>query len=191
MSIPFAFALFFLSFAPLWLSVLFIDIISILGGEGHIWTEAISIALIAAGMLVSAVIAYYGLKRRGAENSRPFTIVSQKEEKTVTAEFLLSYILPLFTFDFTKWDEIVLFLIFFVTLAALCLRHRRFTVSAVLELAGYRFYQCELKPRGQDDAGKSEKIERMVVTRTPLTFKQGTVHLFREINNDCWLDETR
>ena len=37
------------------------------------------------------------------------TINDAKESKTITAEFLLSYILPLFAFDFTQWDEVVKF----------------------------------------------------------------------------------
>lgn len=41
----------------------------------------------------------------------------------ITAEYLLSYILPLFAFDFTKWDEVVKFLIFFLTFSYLCIRH--------------------------------------------------------------------
>ena len=40
-------------------------------------------------------------------------VISAQEEKTITAEFLLSYILPLFTFDFRTWDGVFLFLIFY------------------------------------------------------------------------------
>lgn len=179
-------ALFFLSFTPLWLSILFIDIISIFfDPDPHKMTEKITVFLILAGLVSSAIISYNALKRRGLENTRPFTVVAQQEEKTVTSEFLLSYILPLFAFDFTKWDQVFLFLVFFVTLALLSLRYHRLTASVVLELAGYRFYRCELKTK----QGYSE--ERIVVTKTLMVYRSGEEINLRELNNDCMLDETR
>ena len=185
LSIPAVFALFFLSFAPLWLSVLLIDIRSICcGTDPHIMTEMISIVLIIAGSILSGIISFSALKRRGLENTCCFTVVSQREEKTVTAEFLLSYILPLFAFNYTKWDEVLLFLMFFLTLAGLCLRHNRFTAGVVLELTGYRFYRCKLKPE------QGDTVERMVVTKTPMAYKIGTKCMLRQLNNDCMLDET-
>mgnify|MGYP000320977530 FL=1 len=60
----------------------------------------------------------------------------------ITAEYLLSYILPLFAFDFTKWDEVVKFLIFFLTFGYLCIKHNSFSVNIVLELLGYKMYDC-------------------------------------------------
>ena len=180
------YALFFLSFTPLWISVFFIDIRSIFfDPDPHKMTELITVFLMLAGIVFSAFISYKALKRRGLENTRPFTVVAQKEEKTVTSEFLLSYILPLFAFDFTKCDQVLLFLVFFITLALLCLRYHRFTASVVLELAGYRFYRCELKTM----QGYSE--ERIVVTKTLMAYRAGAKINLRELNNDCMLDETR
>ncbi|MBQ1502206.1 MAG: hypothetical protein IIZ45_06305, partial [Firmicutes bacterium] len=37
------------------------------------------------------------------EGTTPHKVLSATEEKTITAEYLLSYILPLFAFDFTQW----------------------------------------------------------------------------------------
>ena len=52
MSKLFSFSLYYISFAPLWISVLFIDIKSCIENSSDLWTEKISIGVI----LVSALI---------------------------------------------------------------------------------------------------------------------------------------
>lgn len=116
MSVITGFCMFFLSFFPLWISVLFIDIKSILEGNPNIWTEIISISLILLVSIISLVVLMHELNPRNTSNQQEYRIVSAKEEKTITAEYLLSYILPLFAFDFTLWAEVVLFLVFFLVL---------------------------------------------------------------------------
>ena len=133
MSILFLGSLFFLSFIPLWISVLFIDIQSICENNMNLYTEYISLILIICGILLSITVVIVEFKSKIA-----------KEAKMITAEFLLSYILPLFTFDFTIWSQVVLFLIFFCILGFLCIRHMNFSVNIILELCDYRFYECEL-----------------------------------------------
>ena len=48
-------------------------------------------------------------KLHGKEGSSKQTIKVAREEKSIAAEFLLSCILPLFAFDFTLWNQAVLF----------------------------------------------------------------------------------
>ena len=55
-----------------------------------------------------------------------YTIVDAKENKSIITDYMLSYILPLFVFDFTQWDGVVMFLIFFITLGFLCIKHNNF-----------------------------------------------------------------
>lgn len=43
--------LFFLSFLPLWLSVAFMDVMSILESEPDLWTEKISLILLFLGIV--------------------------------------------------------------------------------------------------------------------------------------------
>lgn len=143
MSMFVSFSMYFLSFVPLWISVLFIDIKSLLEGGGDKWTEIISILGILLGVLISLVILF--VKFFSADDEKyVLTIQKAKESKTITAEFLLSYILPLFAFDFTQWDEVVKFLIFFLIFGYLCIRHNIFSVNIVLELMHYRMYECRL-----------------------------------------------
>lgn len=58
MSMFVSFSMYFLSFVPLWISVLFIDIKSLLEGGGDKWTEIISILGILLGVLISLVILF-------------------------------------------------------------------------------------------------------------------------------------
>lgn len=95
-----------------------------------------------------------------------------------TAEYLLSYILPLFAFDFTVWNEVILFLIFFSVFAFLSIRHNHFSVNVLLELMQYRFYSCEL----ENEDGVS--ISKTVVCKETLSAQVGGTILVRAINNE-------
>lgn len=75
-------------------------------------------------MLISCTVIYHEMHKHGREGSSKQTIKCAREKKAITAEFLLSYILPLFAFDFTLWNQVVLFLVFFVTLGYLCVSER-------------------------------------------------------------------
>ena len=74
-----------------------------------------------------------------------YVLKEVEEEKIISTEFLLSYVLPLFAFDFTKWDQVILFLIFYITMSFLCIRHNHFSVNIVLEFLHYRFYNCVIE----------------------------------------------
>lgn len=58
MSVFVSFSMYFLSFAPLWITVLFIDIKSLVEGGCDKWTEIIGITGILFGMLISAIILF-------------------------------------------------------------------------------------------------------------------------------------
>ena len=178
MSIITGFCMFFLAFAPLWISVLFIDIKSICEGNPNIWTEIISVSLLLSVSVISMIVLMCELAPLNTTGQQEYRIISAKEEKTITAEYLLSYILPLFAFDFTVWNEVVLFLVFFLVLAFLSIRHNYFSVNIVLELMCYRFYSCEL----ENEDGVS--ISKIVVCKGSLSAQIGSAILARAINND-------
>lgn len=178
MSIVTGFCMFFLSFCPLWISVLFIDIKSICERNSNLWTEIISISLILIATVISLVVLMCELNPRNTGNKQEYGLISAKEEKTITAEYLLSYILPLFAFDFTVWHEVILFLIFFAVFAFLSIRHNHFSVNILLELMGYRFYSCELE--NEDNIS----ISKIVVCKETLSAQIGEDILARAINNE-------
>ena len=124
MSFATSFSLFFLSFAPLWISVLFIDIKSIIEKQTGILTEKYTVLVILVLSLVSLVILMLSFNKKNTNGAQEFIIDSVEEEKAITAEYLLSYILPLFAFDFTVWHQVVLFLIFFFVLAFISFNYK-------------------------------------------------------------------
>lgn len=177
MSIVFSVSLFFMSFIPLWISILFVDIKSIITG-GEIWTEIISIAIIAMHSLISVYVLWSELKSKPRSGEKIYKLVSSSEEKSISAEYLLSYILPLFAFDFTQWDQVILFLIFYATLTFLCIRHNYFSVNVILEICQYRFYSCTLE---NED---SVSIERKVIARCKMELMNGTDICLSSVNNE-------
>ena len=178
MSIVTSFSMYFLSFLPLWISVLFLDIKSIAEGGSYTWTEKISIILILGITLASLVILMVIIKSKNQNGSQVYTIVEATEEKTVTADFLLSYILPLFAFDFTVWDEVVQFLIFFIVFAFLSIRHNRFSQNILLELLKYHFYSCKLK----NDDGVI--IDKTIICQQIISAQIGMEIRIKALNND-------
>ena len=114
MSKLFTSALFFISFAPLWLSVIFVDTMSLLEGTPSPGIEKIGISTILVVFSISLVFVLKNLRVEATSEAERYTILTVTEEKTVTSEFLLSYILPLFAFDFTQWKSVVLFFVFFL-----------------------------------------------------------------------------
>lgn len=97
--------------------------------------------------------------------------------KELSSEFLLAYILPMIAFDFTKLKSVVLFVIYFSTLAFLCIRNNNVYTNIWFEFKGYKMYLCDL------EAKKMGQIypytECLVIS---------TNNLVTEIDNDirCW-----
>ena len=185
MSVFLSFSLYFLSFAPLWLSVVFIDAMSIVKGNPHLYTECISITLILVTSILCLIVMLFALNPKNRDGAQKFTLDVIREDKTITAEFLLSYILPLFAFDFTNWEQVILFLVFFVTLGLLCIRHNYFCVNIVLELAGYRFYQCDMT----NEDGIS--VTKTLISRERLNGYANEDITLRALNNDMMFDVSK
>lgn len=185
MSLVLSFSMYFLSFAPLWLTVLFVDIKSLVeGGDGK-WTEIISITCILVITLFSLVCMFFTLFKSSDYTIEKYKLKKAKENKTITSEFLLSYILPLFAFDFTQWDGVVEFLIFFIVLGHICIRYNYFSVNIIFEVIGYKMYECILN--NEDDCDK----EKIVISKQSLTILGGYDIEVKTINNEFLIDTTK
>ena len=172
MSKLFTSALFFISFAPLWLSVIFVDTVSLLEDTQSSGIEKIGISTILVVFSISLVFVLKKLRVEANSEAERYTILTVTEEKTVT----------LFAFDFTQWKSVALFLIFFLTLGFLCVKHETFTVNIVLEVFGYQFYRCDL----EDEDGNG--ITWMIISRTDLKGCVGDSVYLRPLNNECRLN---
>lgn len=182
MSIISSICMFFLSFAPLWVSVLFINIKSIVEATTPVTTEWLSIIVIGVLTIVSMLVLLIPLNVKKRAGIQKFRIIQAEEEKTITAEYLLSYILPLFAFDFREWNQVVLFLIYFLTLGYLCIRHNHLSVNIVLELFGYRFYKCELENEDKIVVNKN------IISREKLINHKTQIISIKPLNNEYSLD---
>lgn len=174
--------LYFTSFLPLWISILFIDIKSYIENSENIWTERISISVILIASLISLMVLLFALRANSKEGSTKVVIKDVADDKTITSEYLLSYILPLFAFDFTKWDQVVLFLIFFVTLGFLCIRHNHFSISVWLEILNYKMYTCDLI--NEDNT----IVQKKIISHRTLNTHKGEYIYLKSLNNEIRLD---
>lgn len=185
MTIFFSASLYFISFLPLWISIFFMDAFSISQSNADITTEIISIICILIALMISLIIVYREIHKRGKEGAVLYTLVVAKEEKLITAEYLCSYILPLLAFDFTLWNQVVLFLIFFGALGYLCVRHNYYSINLALEAAGYRLYHCCLM--------NSDSIvaEKLVLSKQRLNESVSSNLYISALNNDYNLHITK
>lgn len=174
--------LYFTSFFQLWISVYFIDIKSIIEGTKNPWTEIISIIIIASASIISAIVLICEFISNSKEGSTRFVIKDASDDKTITSEYLLSCILPLLAFDFTKWDQVVLFLIFFVALGFLCIRHNHFSANILLEMLGYRVFTCEL------ESVNKNAVQQKIISRRTLNAHKGEYIYLKSFNNEIKLD---
>lgn len=181
-------SMFFLSFTPLWVSVLIVDIKSIIENETPLLTEIISVVLIllvwgcTACILLSSLNKKIEKYKEMKEGSLKYKLKTVEEQKSITAEYLLSYILPLFAFDFTRWDQVILFLVYFSTLGYLCIRHNQISVNIVLELSGYRFYKCELLYE------QASTLEKYIISKEKLINHENHEISTIALNNEYLLD---
>lgn len=184
MSKIFSLCLFHTSFAPLWFSIFIIDIMRCTGNSPIPMTECISIGCILTSFIISIFLLFGKLRSIGKdkENTTQYKLITVTEEKTIYSEFLLSYILPLFAFDFSKWDHIVLFLLFYLMLAFLCIRHNYFNVNIILEFANYRFFTCTIE--NEDHI----QLEKRILSQYCLTGCIGDNIILKSFNNEYKLD---
>lgn len=177
-------SMYFLSFMPLWISVIIMDAKSLwVDRTNSPWTERLSIVCIILCSIISMIIMQIGLKATNAQNRNKVELVEAKEEKFLIAEFLMAYIFPLFAFDFTKWDGMVLFLIFFGIFGWQCIRHKYLCVNVVLDVMGYNIYECKLNDT-------DTIIEKKILSKRKLRSEINTKIVYTAINNDYVIDIT-
>ena len=182
------FSLFVTSFLPLWVSVLIIDSLSIwnkYSTNNFLEIAGTEIAVIFAILLLniaSLIVLICWLKSAGKTASEELILVKAKENKTISAEYLLSYILPLVAIDFRILDSVIIFTVLFIILAFVCLRHNYISLNVLLEIMGYSQYDCVLK---KEDL--AIETERMVISKVYLNSQQRKIVRVNNLNNDISL----
>lgn len=177
-------AMFFTAFLPLWITILFIDIKCILQNNIYLSTEYIGIFFIILGILLSTTIIIKSIKTIKQSDYTSYKIIESVQEKGITSEFLLSYILPLFTFDFTIWYNCVEFIIYFSILAFLCIRNNNVYINLILEIKGYKFYTCVLQWVSEPN---TEPIQVVAISDKNLCANKGNTIKAASLNKPFYL----
>ncbi len=145
------------------------------------WTEIISICLIPSLFFVALYNMMKGLKLSASE-TQMYHIDTVEEEKLLTAEFLFTFIFPLFAFTFTTWEGIIQFGIFFIIFGCLCVRHSYFCTNVMLDVLKYRIYNCELTDTND------VPVKYKIISKRYLRTQKGENILLKQLNNDYSLD---
>lgn len=170
MGIWFKIAMFITSFLPLWLTILFIEILSICKNDKNLLIEYTVVCLILVIFFLSLGVIVFTLRKISNNWFHTYKIEESNLEAGVTSEFLLSYILPLVAFDFTTWDSVAQFMLYFFILSFLCIRNNNVYANLLFELKGYRFYSCELKWASELS---TSTIPALVISKEDLRAKKG------------------
>lgn len=178
MSHRFSFEFSVLSFLPLWGSILIACIQSVVNRNQPIGTE---LALLVA---VPAVLVIFGLeisrifrdRKPPPEDFEEGLVVAQcVKQKTVTTEYILACVLPLYTFNFTNWCSVLQFTTVIGTIVLLYAKYYELPPNIVLELMGYSRFKCRF----------SDGRKRFVLAKE---LEKGPAKLnFRALGNDVFL----
>ena len=86
MNILFKYAMFFTAFIPLWITVLFLDIMSITDeSNSYIGAEVIGIVCIVIGLFLSIIIIFCSMRGVQDRDYAKYKILSAEQEKGITS----------------------------------------------------------------------------------------------------------
>lgn len=180
----FKLVMFITSFLPLWITIMFIDTLNIIRDEAALYTEKISLVAIIIVLLFSFTIIYKSIKQITPTNYKTYIIESVVQEKGITSEFLLSYILPLVAFDFTMWESVVQFLLYFIVLAFLCIRNNNVYANLLFECKGYKFYDCELIWAAEPNVAP---LQGLIISKSNLSAQKGNTIKIASLNKPFYI----
>ena len=106
-----------------------------------------------------------------------------------SAEVLLSYVLPLLAFDFGQWIGLLEFLLFFILISFLSIRHNILGGNVFLELLGYRFYSCRINIKMID--GGMNPTDCHLITRRSLAGEEGKSISVVLLDTDLMIEKKR
>ena len=183
-----SFLLAFLSYTPLWLLVAIRDFNSILTGDRKNlvaeWTGMAVIALLGLIGFVWACLAsrkaFVSCDASCERSEGSFKLLSCKEQKTVTVEFVVKNILPMLVFDSTTAEGLALILAYFLVIASLSVKHRHFPPNVVVEWLGWTFYECTIEKINGETVGT-----RIVLSRKTLCGVNQVRELIK-VNNETY-----
>ncbi|MCI8404060.1 MAG: hypothetical protein HFE49_04075 [Clostridia bacterium] len=196
--------MFVTSFIPLWISIVVVDIWSIITLAMEKWNNKIKIAdnlitildigkiqLISIIVISIVVICSIGginsfLKKLSDSTDRPKgKVVKAIKANKLSSEFLLAYILPMIAFNFGDIQNITLFLVYFAVLAYLCIRNNNIYTNILLEFKGYRMYTCDLECFILEE--KHIYHDSLIISKDDLTQEEGNSVTYWDFDNYIYI----
>ena len=150
---------------------------SIRDGNKHITVEWLALIIIFLCMIICCILFRRIICSAEIEEGRMYQIINLKPLKWISSEYLLSYVIPLIAFDFTKWQDMAKFLVLWGFLFYLCLRYWQMPV-AWLGVIGYYATECKLNTLD------GQTIYKTIISKKPLVQMQGDSIFLNDIDNE-------
>lgn len=152
------------SFFPLWISIIIIDLWKVISYGKTVWNNEVGffaniwnifqnsavvvIFMLAVFfvMLISSIKInkFISLQKKNADDLPKAQITNVNKNSNLSPEFLIAYILPMLVFDFVSVLHIILFILYFFTLAFLSIRNNHVYVNIFLEFKRYKIYTADI-----------------------------------------------
>ena len=201
--------MFVTSFIPLWLSIVVLNAWNIVSLALEKWddkrkilenlknilcsgnVQVINIIVIAI-LVTSSIVGINSFlkKKLTVKSNHPKgTVKKATKANKLSSEFLLAYILPMIAFDFGDPQKLVLFLIYFLVLAYLCIRNNNIYTNILLEFKGYRIYTCDFECMV---ANKNHVYhDSIIISKTDLTQEEGNDVAYWDFENYIYITADR
>lgn len=200
--------MFVTSFLPLWVTIILFDVWDIVayivvrleyigvpdfdfrgGVERLLRANALQVITIVAicVMLSAGIRGLSGfLKQKEKENCPCGKLLRVAGNGRLPAEFLLAYVLPMVAFDFSEGKGVMLFVVYFLVLAYLCIRNNNVYTNIYLELRKYRMYECDIECR----VGNATHVYfgSLVISRRDLRTRAGGEIRYYDFDNYVYID---
>lgn len=203
-------ALFITSFFPLWVSIFFINLWSVIKFSlpklknrvslkmitwnnflelfCEKWLEISFSILILFLFIYSAIILNNFIKRNSkSTNNSNGQIKKVIRAFNLSSDFLLAYILPMVAFNFSNLRDVILFVTLFLTLAFLCIRNENIYTNLFLEFLGYQMFYIDLK----EDINDESSIVReniLFLSKEDLRLRINGEITYYQINNFIYIN---
>lgn len=198
MSKKFRWNMFYTSFIPLWVSLIVIytcNIVEYLISNKFSFCEFIKVngiqVLMIFILIITNVISIYKLlsflKNKKNENDvEKSTISNVKKCNKFCSEFLLAYILPMVAFDFMEIKSILIFLIYFFTIAFLCIRNNNVYSNILLEIFKYKFYEGDVTLRILGELKTIKKI--LIISKVDLSLPTNKSIIYYNLEKEIYIN---
>ena len=119
-------------------------------------------------------------------NKQSGRIMKAKKLRNLSSEFLLAYILPLIAFNFSVLCDVILFIVYFMFLAWLCVRNNNVYTNILLELKGYKIYECDIECNILNKT--ITYTDSLLISTQDLTLQIGNTIDYWDFDKDIYID---